>query len=201
LSSKRQGAEREIDLWVGLPPSRPEGGSMQSEKGFTLIEIAIVMVIIGILMGAILRGQEMIKNAKEKNFYTKIRFVASAQFTYLDRVGRYAGDTTSPTPDGIIDNNSTAWTELQSQQILQASDQYHVFNGTFSFGGGQTPFLNNNYIKATRVPQWVAQSFDSKVDDGKGESGNVRWTSLAGSAYNPAADPNDVNDLYWVFDR
>ena len=36
------------------------------QRGFTLIEVAIVMVIIGILMGAILRGQEMIKNAKDK---------------------------------------------------------------------------------------------------------------------------------------
>lgn len=173
---------------------------MRSQKGFTLIEIAIVMVIIGILMGAILRGQEMIKNAKEKNFYTKIRFVASAQFTHLDRVGRYAGDTTFP-PDGIIDNNSTAWTELAQQQILQTSDQQHVFNGTFSFGGGQAPFTNHNYVMASRVPQWVAQSFDTKVDDGVGNTGNVRWTSLTGTPYNPAADPNDTDDLYWFFDR
>ncbi len=171
---------------------------MSSQRGFTLIEIAIVMVIIGILMGAILRGQEMIKNAKEKNFYTKMRFVATAQFTYLDRVGRYAGDTTSP-PDGIIDNNTTAWNELQTQQILQSSDQQHVFNGSFSFAGGVAPYNNYNYVLATRVPMWVAQSFDTKVDDGVGNTGNVRWQTTGGVAY--SGDPNNANNLYWWFDR
>ena len=121
---------------------------IQGERGFTLIEIAIVMVIIGILMGAMLQGQQMIKNAKEKNFQQKIRFIAAAQFTYLDRMSRYAGDTTVP-PDGIVNNSVTAFTELQGQQILQNNDQNHVFNGTFSYGGGLAPNPNNNYILAT----------------------------------------------------
>lgn len=168
------------------------------ENGFTLIEIAIVMVIIGILMGAILRGQEMIKNAKDKNFQTKIRFLASAQFTYLDRLARYAGDTTSP-PDGIIDNNATAWTELENQQIVRDADQRHVFNGQFSFGGGDAPYGNYNYIGATRVPLWVAQSFDTKLDDGVGNTGNIRWQTLTGAVY--SGDPNNADNLYWWFDR
>lgn len=168
------------------------------EKGFTLIEIAIVMVIIGILMGAILRGQEMIKNAKDKNFQTKIRFLASAQFIYLDRLAKYAGDITSP-PDGIIDDNTTAWTNLEDQQIVQDADQRHVFNGQFSYDGGDSPYGNYNYILATRVPMWVAQSFDTKLDDGEGNTGNVRWQSLTGVIY--SGDPNNANNLYWWFDR
>ncbi|MFH0811497.1 MAG: prepilin-type N-terminal cleavage/methylation domain-containing protein [Pseudomonadota bacterium] len=177
-----------------------KGITLNDHRGFTLIEVAIVMVIIGILMGAILRGQEMIKNAKDKNFQTKIRFIAAAQFTYLDRMGRYAGDTTSP-PDGIINLNTTAWTELTNQQILTTNDQNHVFNGTFSFGGGVLPFTNNNYIQASRVPMWVAQSFDNKVDDGVGNTGNVRWSILAGIVYPPAGDPNEVDNMFWAFDR
>ncbi len=171
---------------------------MRDKRGFTLIEIAIVLVIIGILMGAILRGGELIKSAKEKNFHNKLRLVASGQFTYLDRMARYAGDTTSP-PDGIIDNNTTAWNELVAQQILQDSDQRHVFNGTFSFGGGVAPYGNYNYILATRTPMWVAQSIDTKIDDGVGNSGNVRWRTLTGVAY--SGDPNNANNLYWWFDR
>ena len=38
-----------------------------SQKGFTLVEIAIVLVIIGLLLGGILKGQEMITQAKIKN--------------------------------------------------------------------------------------------------------------------------------------
>ena len=173
--------------------------AIKSKKGFTLIEVAIVMVIIGILMGAILRGQELIKSAKEKNFHTKIRFLASTQFTYLDRLGQYAGDTTTPDPDGIIDNNATAWTELEVQQLIKDSDQRHVFNGRFSFSGGVSPYGNYNYILATRVPLWVAQAFDTKLDDGAGDTGNVRWQSLTGAAY--SGDPNNADNVYWWFDR
>ena len=38
----------------------------RTQKGFTLVEIAIVLVIIGLLLGGILKGQEMITQAKIK---------------------------------------------------------------------------------------------------------------------------------------
>jgi len=153
-------------------------------------------------MGAVLRGGELIKSAKEKNFFAKLRLVASAQFTYLDRMGRYAGDTTSP-PDGLIDNNATAWTELVDQQILLDNDRNHVFNGQFFYGGGISPYPNYNYIEASRVPCWVAQSIDNKIDDGAANTGNVRWGNGLGSWGNYAteSDPNNARRLYWWFDR
>jgi len=39
---------------------RDEIGSYRNEKGFTLIEMAIVLVIIGIIIGAVLKGQDMV---------------------------------------------------------------------------------------------------------------------------------------------
>ena len=37
------------------------------QSGFTLVEIAIVLVIIGLLLGGILKGQELINSARVKN--------------------------------------------------------------------------------------------------------------------------------------
>ena len=40
---------------------------MKKQSGFTLIELAIVLVIIGLLLGGVLKGQELINSAKVKN--------------------------------------------------------------------------------------------------------------------------------------
>jgi len=50
------------------PKSLQEGLTMKrNQSGFTLIEIAIVLVIIGLLLGGVLKGQELINSAKVKN--------------------------------------------------------------------------------------------------------------------------------------
>jgi len=44
--------------------SNKSAPSMSKQAGFTLVEIAIVLVIIGLLLGGILKGQEMINHQK-----------------------------------------------------------------------------------------------------------------------------------------
>ncbi len=55
------------------------------QKGFTLVEIAIVLVIIGLLMGGVLKGQELINSAKVKNFANDFRSISSFVYAYQDR--------------------------------------------------------------------------------------------------------------------
>jgi prepilin-type N-terminal cleavage/methylation domain-containing protein len=62
------------------------------ESGFTLVEIAIVMVIIGLLLGGVLKGQELIENAKVKNAANDISGVTAAYHAYIDRFHRLPGD-------------------------------------------------------------------------------------------------------------
>lgn len=65
---------------------------MKKQKGFTLIEIAIVLVIIGLLVGGVLQGQELIENSRVKQAVKDMNGTAAAIFTYQDRYGRLPGD-------------------------------------------------------------------------------------------------------------
>jgi len=62
------------------------------QSGFTLVEIAIVLVIIGLLLGGVLKGQEMITNAKIKNLIADMEGVGAAYNSYVDRYKAIPGD-------------------------------------------------------------------------------------------------------------
>src|SRR5688572_21809301 len=65
---------------------------MKKEAGFTLVEIAIVLVVIGLLLGAILAGQEVVLNGQIRNSVNEYNNVASAVFVYQDRYRQIPGD-------------------------------------------------------------------------------------------------------------
>jgi prepilin-type N-terminal cleavage/methylation domain-containing protein len=62
------------------------------QTGFTLVEIAIVLVIIGLLLGGVLKGQELIFNSKVKATFNLTREISAAVNSYLDRYGQLPGD-------------------------------------------------------------------------------------------------------------
>src|SRR6266567_2462751 len=63
-----------------------------AQTGFTLVEIAIVLVIIGLLLGGILKGQEMITQAKIKNVIADFSGISAAYHGYQDRYRAIPGD-------------------------------------------------------------------------------------------------------------
>ena len=63
-----------------------------SQAGFTLVEIAIVLVIIGLLLGGILKGQEMIQQARIKNAINDFNGITVAITSYQDRYRALPGD-------------------------------------------------------------------------------------------------------------
>src|SRR5262247_2564099 len=64
----------------------------RTQTGFTLVEIAIVLVIIGLLLGGILKGQEMITQAKIKNVMADFSGISAAYHGYQDRYRAIPGD-------------------------------------------------------------------------------------------------------------
>ncbi len=66
-------------------------------RGFTLIELAIVLVIIGLIIGAILKGGELIQSAKYKRLKMDWDSVLTAVYTYQDKYGSVPGDDPTAT--------------------------------------------------------------------------------------------------------
>ena len=64
----------------------------KSNRGFTLVEIAIVLVIIGLLLGGILKGQELINNAKVRAIADRQNSLKVAWFSFIDRFSALPGD-------------------------------------------------------------------------------------------------------------
>jgi prepilin-type N-terminal cleavage/methylation domain-containing protein len=62
------------------------------QKGFTLVEIAIVLVIVGLLIGGVLKGQEMITNAKLKRIESDNAGILAGLYSYQDRYLQLPGD-------------------------------------------------------------------------------------------------------------
>ena len=124
-----------------------------SQKGFTLVEIAIVLVIIGLLLGGILKGQEMITQAKIKNVIADMSGVSAAMYGYQDRYKALPGDdknansrwasTASGTGDGVIQG---VYTVTASGTATDATKEAGFFwhhlrlSGFVSGTGADQPF-------------------------------------------------------------
>jgi prepilin-type N-terminal cleavage/methylation domain-containing protein len=113
------------------------------QQGFTLIEIAIVLVIIGLLLGGVLKGQELITGARVRNIIQQQDGVKAAYFGFLDRYRALPGDYAQATATitGVVvtancgngngDGNGTitvagnenilAWEHLSKAQFINGS--------------------------------------------------------------------------------
>jgi prepilin-type N-terminal cleavage/methylation domain-containing protein len=67
------------------------------QSGFTLVEIAIVLVIIGLLLGGILKGQELINSARVKNLANDFRTIPTYIYAYQDKFKALPGDDAAVT--------------------------------------------------------------------------------------------------------
>ena len=103
---------------------------MRKQQGFTLVEIAIVLVIIGLLLGGILRGQELIQGARVRNVVDQQNGIRAAYFAFQDRFRLVPGDI------------GTAQVALVGNGVLASTDGALGGNGQIAAADSSTAFQN-----------------------------------------------------------
>lgn len=66
-------------------------------KGFSLVELSIVLVILGLLVGGIMTGQNLIRAAELRSVVTQVDAVRASVYQFKDRYFAYPGDMKNAT--------------------------------------------------------------------------------------------------------
>ena len=161
----------------------------QRQMGFTLVEIAIVLVIIGLLLGGVLKGQELVNSAKVKNIANDFRSISTFVYAYQDKYKALPGDdplvvnhvgttgsanatlcTASPSPCAGDARINGAWNASATTESFLFWNHVRAAN----LASGTTDITNNEYLPRnadggplgitgdpvfTGTPTWVANLY------------------------------------------
>jgi len=188
------------------------------QGGFTLVEIAIVLVIIGLILGGVLQGQTMIENAKYKKFVKEIESYRAAVHTFQDMQRGLPGDLliitsldASAVPgdgDGAIEGgycdtaaeeSCKVWSHLRYADLIpgdptltgQAARPNHAYSGPMAISTGNWGNgVTEHKIILRSFPGDVMQRYDNEYDDGNATTGSVTRYGGSGSTY--ASSPLNI---------
>ena len=123
----------------------------KQQTGFTLIELAIVLVIIGLLLGGVLKGQELINSAKVKNMASDLKNIQIYVYSYQDKFKAIPGDDKSAIThvgaavngvgDGEIDGAWNATSATESYYFWE-----HVRRAGIASGSTDSATTNTTYL-------------------------------------------------------
>jgi prepilin-type N-terminal cleavage/methylation domain-containing protein len=192
---------------------------MKKQSGFTLVEIAIVLVIIGLLLGGVLKGQELITQAKIKNIANDLNGMSAAVYAYQDRykkfpgdddgAGRWSGASTgggdasvgtlsvaaaSACSSGTTGENCLFWNHLRRSGLIggDATSNESPQNAVGGFLHVQNGAmgLSGLVVCTTNLLGKIAGAIDAQFDDGKTNTGTVRGAKAL------ATDTADAGPAY-----
>lgn len=158
-------------------PTHPKKPNMLKRAGFTLIELSIVLVIIGLIVGGVLVGQDLIKAAEIRATIAQYEKYNAAMNTFRAKYNGMPGDLTAA--------SSTAFG-------LDPTAGAHA--GTTGLGDGNglitdTAATNLNAPVGEPILIWQQLSASNLVDGSYG-------SAIATTGQMPAASPSPTATLY-----
>ncbi|MEJ0010470.1 MAG: type II secretion system protein [Alphaproteobacteria bacterium] len=179
------------------------------KAGFTLVELAIVLVIIGLLVGGVLTGADLIKSAQLTALNQSKEDIVAAAMTFRDKYGHLPGDwmhatdtfgslggtgsdatcQNMPTPAGSTatcngngdGNIATSVVTLDEMfRFYQQLGAAGLIKGSYTGTAGTNSGYVNMFSAGANMPE-ARQS---------GYGFLLLWSSSAGSASNFAYSPN-----------
>ena len=169
----------------------------RAQAGFTLVEIAVVLVIIGLLLGGVLKGQELINSAKVKSLINDFRSVSTMIYAYQDRFRAFPGDDARANDLGngriggnwnsttTTDESYRVWLHLRRANLTTGSVDVsdpatYLPNNAESGRIGVTGFAplsslaGSFFVCSSGINARFARQIDSSMDDGNTSTGNVQ---------------------------
>lgn len=164
----------------------------KKQKGFTLVELAMVLLIISLLLGGAFKAVELVENTKVKKLINDLEAFQVSYYTYFNRVGDYPGNGADT--DRFIDydasgiNDGTYFQDLFDQGFITSPEPISALVApgyyfatylptTGSVGLTTGAILGKNQACVTLLDKSHARHLDISLDDGVWNTGSVRTTA------------------------
>jgi len=142
---------------------------INTNNGFSLIELSIVLIIIGLLVAGITGGASLIKSAELRSTITEVRNYQTAVNAYYTAVGSLPG--TDNSSEMNFANSFAAWGSMQNQGIIDSnltgvshtSEVSGVTTTTFVFDTNVTSLDTTNSLRSKYKGAYYALGYNSNM--------------------------------------
>lgn len=154
----------------------------KNQEGFTLIESAIVLVIMGFLIGGILKGRDLIESARLKRVISQLNEYRLAISAFMDKYDALPGDFNKASiliKQGLQDGNGNGIVE--GEGLAAGSEALHFWSHLAAAGFIGSPGLEE--------------------EKNRGEFGKGAPESAIGGGFTVENNPRELHGLWFILGK